>query len=573
MAGRMLECPVCTNTYNQTTHQPRLLACSHTYCLACLTALFAKSGRIECPEDRSLDYTALEKLPVNRVLIDLLGSISIRCEDHNKAAFSFCFTHYTPVCDQCKHPGCQVVDAVEEAEKVKFQLIGKINETAERLRRENVALPQTLEMSVRNVYTNTLRDNVNVVQKLKELVESRNQLTCRGCHGRQNLTLYQQSLEVLCSTCMTPGGMDGKSYPVTDEASARRALDECIRNLMGQINFCDLNLDVLHRWTQRGNQPPTAVLDLARVLIGYREEKKGTDQLPRSFCCVQCLQQLELVSARIRVLPCKKALHAICEGCADALRNQGGFVCPLDGFNYKVAIDSLPLFFVQKPTSPIKPGNAQYKPQPIPPRPNKDPEYPGSDLPPFELIQGRFVLDRFPSVLPASGTPESQLTRDNRGWGINANANQVEAMTFLCSEKVKLIGLGIANPFKPDVTATLQFIKIYAGTLARGNPTFAQTPNLQLSGGNSILTYYNFPTPCPVNPNVFYCLKLKIVPSAGGREIIMYRGNSFERPDIWAGSDYAVWDFDEVQNAQLEAGEVTGQNNLTGPILRFIYTH
>ena len=70
-----------------------------------------------------------------------------------------------------------------------------------------------------------------------------------------------------------------------------------------------------------------------------------------------------------------------------------------------------------------------------------------------------------------------------------------------------------------------------------------------------------------------YTIKLKITPPQGMRELLMvYRGNPFERPEFWAGTDNTVWEFEETK--ELEAGEeINGQNNFTGPILRFFYTH
>ena len=140
---------------------------------------------------------------MNHTIIDLLGSISLRCEEHNIIARFFCLTHYKPVCGVCKHSGCQVVDAVEEAERVKFQLIGKINETAEELRRENVALPQTLEISVSHVFRNQLKENVDTLQKLSYHIDGLRQLSCMKCAGRGQLTLNTNTLEVYCGNCLT----------------------------------------------------------------------------------------------------------------------------------------------------------------------------------------------------------------------------------------------------------------------------------------------------------------------------------------------------------------------------------
>ena len=566
---------MCSGIYDNATHEPKILSCTHTCCLDCLTQQFEKSGYIVCPEGCPKDYTSPEQLPVNRVLLNMRDTINIRCEVHNSDAALFCFTHYAPVCAQCSHPGCEVVEVADEADKIKFRLITKVMQLDEELKRNNIPLPVTVTMQVKNVYNNSLRINVSVVQKMVEQVECLYQLTCKICKRRQELTLYQQTFEVFCRTCMTQGGIDGKSFSVNDEASARSALEECIRNLLGSINFCDLDLDVLHRLAERGNQPPTAVLELTQVLIGYMSAKKKTDELPREFFCGQCFQRLELITAKIRVLPCSKALHAICENCASNLRDQVGVSCPLDGFYFRIAAMNLPQFCVPSLSHPVLSSKLEIvkqKPVNTPSEPaiDRHPQYPGTLLPPVEKVAGCFVLDRFPSVLPAMDCPESRYSENNCGWGVSTVKNQVEAMIFTCYDSVKLTGLGISNPIKPGVNATLQFVKIYAGSNARGAAMFTTTPNLQLSGGNSLITYYNFPSPFSVNGSVKYTIKLKIAPPAGPRELLLYRGNPFERPDFWSGSDFTMWEFEEGMNP--EEGEIlAGQNNLAGPILRFFY--
>jgi hypothetical protein len=202
----------------------------------------------------------------------------------------------------------------------------------------------------------------------------------------------------------------------------------------------------------------------------------------------------------------------------------------------------------------------------------KHPEYPGTDLPLFTLYPGQYLLNRFPSVLPAIDMPESNYNSLNRGWIIKPEINQVEVMTFAVFENIKLTGVGIANPIKPDFTATLIFIKIYVGNTARGAPAFVETPNLPLSSGNHVLSHYDFATPFSVTSYARYTIKLKIAPPQGMlTPMMLYRGNPFEKSEIWVGSDNTVWEFGDTQD--VEEGElITGKNILTGPILRFLYT-
>ena len=45
----ILECPVCLNTFNESS---RVLPCQHTFCYECLEDIVAKRGILHCPECR-----------------------------------------------------------------------------------------------------------------------------------------------------------------------------------------------------------------------------------------------------------------------------------------------------------------------------------------------------------------------------------------------------------------------------------------------------------------------------------------------------------------------------------------
>jgi len=467
--------------------------------------------------------------------------------------------------------------------QINFHVTAKIIAQAEELEKAQVPLPKTLKTAINNVHINKLRENVDALQKLSYHIDGLRQLSCMKCAGRGQLTLNTNTLEVYCGNCLTQGGDVSGVYDVSDPASACAVLEQCITGLLAYANFCDISLEMWQALASRGNSTPVDVFRLIYNLKSSLLPKKEVQDLPAYCYCPQCLRLLNMSSDTIRVIPCSKALHAICESCATLLVGQGAVVCPLDGFTFQMPVENLPWFNYQfwnvpdpsMPVEPAQPGPVKKEESKAPSKPGrvKHREYPGTDLPPYALRSGQYLMDRFPSVLPAIDQPEAQYTPNNRGWNVTIDKNQVEIMTFTSYDSVKLTGVGISNPVKPSITATLTFIKIYTGTTGKGAPAFTQTPNLALPGGNSIITHYNFTAPYSIAAFTKYTIKLKIAPPQGLREPMMvYRGNPFERPEFSAGSDGLVWEFEDTN--EMEAGEdAVGQNNLTGPILRFFYTH
>lgn len=580
MDPKQLECPICREKYNDSDRVPKFQKCSHVCCASCMAIPFQSSGCFTCPEGCGENYDDPASLPVNRTLMDLLDAVAIRCAVHETPALAFCPVHYVAVCSQCIHIGCELLDPKETFSHINYLVTAQVIVQAGELERAGVALPQTLLTTVRNVHNNKLRENVDALQKLSFYVESMQQLSCMKCASRGQLTLNPNTLEVYCSECPTPGGDKTGCYNVSDPANARSALEECLRGVLFYANFCDITLDTWQALASRGNATPKDVHKLICSVRNSLLPKKEVQDLPAYCYCPQCLRLLDMTSDTIRLIPCNKALHAICENCACMLVGQGAVMCPLDGFTFQIAVESLPWFnyqlYYQQNAAPMR---AEFR-QPgeenkAPPEPKKDKhkEFPGTDLPSYALRAGQYMLNRFPSVLPAIDQLESQYTPNNRGWNVAIDKNQVEAMTFTSYESVKLTGVGISNPVKAGITATLTFIKIYAGTTGKGSPVFTQTPNLALPGGNNVLTHYNFTAPFTVAALNKYTIKLKIAPPQGLREPMMvYRGNPFERPEVWVGSDEVVWEFEDMK--EMEAGEeANGQNNFTGPILRFFYSH
>ncbi|XP_067106890.1 roquin-2 [Osmerus mordax] len=65
-----LSCPICYHEFDNSSHQPISLGCSHTVCHTCLHKLHRKA----CPFDHTAITTDIDLLPVNTALLQLVGA-------------------------------------------------------------------------------------------------------------------------------------------------------------------------------------------------------------------------------------------------------------------------------------------------------------------------------------------------------------------------------------------------------------------------------------------------------------------------------------------------------------------
>jgi len=229
------------------------------------------------------------------------------------------------------------------------------------------------------------------------------------------------------------------------------------------------------------------------------------------------------------------------------------------------------------PQSPYQPPSVQPRPPATPPY--VTPQVPSSvsssikgvSLPAPQLDPGLGHLIRFPSVLPAQG----EVGGNNKGWFVNFARNQVDAVTMTTFDNCFLVSIGIANPVERDKAVIVESIVLYNGRAGAGNPVAVHQAYDRLEGGNQVISYVNLRSPFQLPAMAPMTLKIRLIappanPPIQGCEI--YRGNPFNRPDMWEGSDGLLWEFEET--TKVADGEMAnGQNNLSGPILALIYRH
>lgn len=74
LVENVITCDVCFKHFDE----PRMLPCSHTFCLLCIQQMtLQNNGRLECPKHDGItvEQNQINMLPMNQVLHDLVQAI------------------------------------------------------------------------------------------------------------------------------------------------------------------------------------------------------------------------------------------------------------------------------------------------------------------------------------------------------------------------------------------------------------------------------------------------------------------------------------------------------------------
>ena len=67
-----MECPICSEVFNEAINCPRLLACGHTCCEECLSQVISDT-QIMCPTCRTISVSpSPSSLPKNYIVLDFI---------------------------------------------------------------------------------------------------------------------------------------------------------------------------------------------------------------------------------------------------------------------------------------------------------------------------------------------------------------------------------------------------------------------------------------------------------------------------------------------------------------------
>ncbi|CAF1154300.1 unnamed protein product [Adineta steineri] len=85
----IIKCPICLDNFNE----PRMLSCSHTYCLECIKKFAASNhGQFTCPlrDGTTISSTNIDSLPLNLVIRDIVDLVTKHTDNRSAAPGSPC---------------------------------------------------------------------------------------------------------------------------------------------------------------------------------------------------------------------------------------------------------------------------------------------------------------------------------------------------------------------------------------------------------------------------------------------------------------------------------------------------
>jgi len=552
-----LVCSICYELYDFTEHLPKTLRCGHTFCLCCIQKWYGEAGRLQCPNDSEIFYMQVEALSDNQALKSIIQTREVRCHKHKAIVYEYCLKHWTELCEACNHrrEDCVVKTIAENLQEITTSVHSRIADLQQ-------AIPQSLiSRETRTELEKRFSKPLTAVIPLLHGLEAKLALVCESCGGVADYALHLASMAAFCRNCTTPSeeliSLEGMLLSdVTEQLMC------FMPTLLVNCNFCDVPTKLLQALQRRVELFPKDFQEACRELFRARKPRADFQSLPEQFNCPMCLTTFKKQSCRMRVLPCRQGLHVFCEMCAEV---QGPIIyCPLDHFEYFTSPDQLAVL-QPEPKPMLQPV---HKPKPVPTKPQGPPS---TGLP--EPYQGYCYLNRFESVLPAWGSSVESRQGNNKAWGVNFEKKQVEVFSFNAHAAAYLIGLTLATPLDPGVVVLVESLVVYQGSKGRGFSLFSMQGSEGLEGGYSVCQDVFFPAPFKVKPYTQYTLKIKIRPPPGSNDksCYIYRGSPYQRPDVWIGSDATLWEFGAVD--EVEQGEyVSGQGNLSGPVLRLYYT-
>jgi hypothetical protein len=530
---------------------------------------------------------------------------------------------------------CQVKDLLDDQQEITTVVLKEIERLNGELPAE--IIPHDIKQAIGKRYREKIEGNIQLLAKLKDLEGAVPVLRCAKCQIPADNYLELSTFNAFCKHCETQNPDNPEQICLSEKPTAEivMTLASRIPFILKKVNFCQLTPETFQLIDKRATLDVKSLHELGKNLLSLETFKATFANLPETFYCPKCKQPQRKNTCQMVVLPCV-FLHAVCLKCAAYFGNMI-VECPLDGMQFSTNPQQLERLGLPErpsqempelsalrismarpapqmspyespqsardmrgppqwpyPESPeyqhggmsssqfisLPPSHFQPPPAPISdysqPRPNPPPASPqyieGLPLPQFPLPYNLQHLVRFPTVLPVPNLPNPN--NNNKGWFITFAKNHVDAITMTMFDTCRLVGLGIANPVNPNDVAMVESVSLYSGRKAAGNLMANHQGYELLQGGNQLLTYFYLQTPFVIPAFSPVTLKVKIVsaPSNPSTGVVLYRGNPYQRPETWSGTDGLTWEFDNTDEAGV--GETTnGQNNLSGPILAFIYQH
>ena len=95
-------CPLCNENFNNINKIPHIFLCGHTFCSSCISGLIVQNQSmkeifVKCPIDNNIgsQYFDIKKIPINKILLDIIDTNGQNINDINLNKTSGYFTSYS----------------------------------------------------------------------------------------------------------------------------------------------------------------------------------------------------------------------------------------------------------------------------------------------------------------------------------------------------------------------------------------------------------------------------------------------------------------------------------------------
>ncbi|KAF0295904.1 Tripartite motif-containing protein 2 [Amphibalanus amphitrite] len=258
-----LTCGTCLCTYNGAEHTPKLMPCSHTVCLECLSRIVTSNtrepGTLRCPICRALitlptgGVAALPPSFVVNQLLDLMSrqrrEVVPKCSTHQTEDLLFCETCDTVFCalctetghgglsDSCEHTIVPFSIAIKRMSEI---LLYKANECISKLDRAKTAVQAEIHELEHGVDATFEQISTSFQEVIDSLERRRAQLLSQVKETRdEKKTVLEDQLRLIDSErSKVQSQCDGLQYQVQ------------VRNITRQISELNQKLDSVSRLSE-----------------------------------------------------------------------------------------------------------------------------------------------------------------------------------------------------------------------------------------------------------------------------------------------------------------------------------
>jgi len=564
-----LQCCLCHFPFTSQARKPHQFPCGHCVCSQCKQQ--AAGPLTHCGVQVAQDAF----LSIDYALHDLVEGIEVPCSQHKEAlAAHFCLAHIVALCENCLNRHLELYCETEKPIELASQEV--------QFRLQEVMLHMSDQMNLSPITRDNIRKGkMKTKNMIAELEKFYTPIRCLSTNCEREITwLNLQGPAFACSeehkACITdnthgffqwiqlpPGGMQEIVQVLLEHA---RKMIKAIPS----VHLTPQNLDIYRLRLQ--NSEARQVIDLFFELQ-TEISRSLTAGWPANAVCLHCRNDYSTAAGHYFRLKCTGASHELCLNCAKYMTENGLILtCPVDGMQFDGREAALVLSQAHLPEA----EKVYYGPNYVPTqdgrpllgsamRVGSSDLVTYTELAPFTGTCHCVVL--FPSVIPALGTQIVEDMKSNKGWFVDQRKNPVETIILGSFQRVNLLGFMFSCPAEPNTPVIIDSIKIYDGDTARGEPKYAES-NVAVLGGNTVAQDVVLAQPYQFEGQCTVKVKLSCV-RAG--LFVLFRGNSFERPDLWFSSCGDAWEFNECR--ELDPGEYpNGQCNTCGPFLRFYYT-